>query len=126
MATTTKPTSQELQNSLSQFSGTEDYHRFSILSKLVITDGVKYLADKAGAYWFLDVIASYRRPEPFQIWELTVTREEGTNHNKALVTMKEDSKSPVLITQEIEYTDFPLGSYTVWAIDGVILLPNEY
>lgn len=122
--TATKPTSQELQSSLSQFCGTEQYHRFSILSKLVITDGVKYLADKAGAFWFLDIIASYNRKEPFQVWTLEVTK--GETSNKALVTMKEDTNSPVIITQEIEFTDFPLGSWVVWNIDGVILLPNEY
>jgi len=49
----------ELQKGLAGFSGTEAYHRLSPLhGKLVCTDGVKYLADKAGAFWLIDAIAS--------------------------------------------------------------------
>lgn len=42
---------------LSQFSGTEHYYRLN--RRCLITDGAKYLADEAGAYWLLDAAASY-------------------------------------------------------------------
>ena len=46
---------------LAQFYGTSAYYRFIILSNLVLTDGTKYLAEVAGAYWLMDLIASYQK-----------------------------------------------------------------
>ena len=46
----------ELHQHLAHFSGTKHYHRTH--SGLLVTDGVKYLADQAGAYWLLDIIWS--------------------------------------------------------------------
>lgn len=37
---------------LSHFAGTEHYYRLD--RQCLITDGVKYLADEAGANWLLD------------------------------------------------------------------------
>ena len=45
---------QELQLALSQFTGTEKYHR--VLPRLVITDGVEYLANTANSYWLVTAI----------------------------------------------------------------------
>jgi len=46
---------------LNGFSGTESYHRFSVLfPNLVLTDGVKFLAENASCYWWLDIIGSYQ------------------------------------------------------------------
>jgi hypothetical protein len=42
---------------LSHFTGTEHYYRLN--RRCLITDVGKYLADEAGAYWLLDVAASY-------------------------------------------------------------------
>ena len=77
--TTTKTEATEIESSLQNFTGTEQLHRFSVISRLVITDGVKYLCEKAGAYWLMDIIASYQSKcnedemlRCFQIWTLTV------------------------------------------------------
>jgi hypothetical protein len=45
------------QSILTQFTGTEHYYRLN--RKCVLTDGTKYLAETAEAYWLLDVAASY-------------------------------------------------------------------
>jgi hypothetical protein len=46
---------------LDGFSGTEGYHRFSVLfPNLVLTDGVKFFAENAGCFWWLDIIGSYQ------------------------------------------------------------------
>ena len=117
----------ELKKNLAYFTGTEAYHKFSILSNLVITDGVKYLADKAGAYWLLDIIASYQKQcmkdemlRDFQIWTLTAKDNEGE------VTCKKDSGYPPFIKQKIPYTDFPLDEIKLYCINNVILLTSEY
>lgn len=117
-----------IESDLNQFTGTENYYRHP-LTDCVYTDGVKYVAEEAGAYWLLDAIFSYRRKEPFQIWKLTVSPEVGPGdirRTPAVLEMREDSDRPVLVRQEIEYTDFPLFEITMWLIDGVLILPSEY
>ena len=105
---------------LSQFIGTENYYRHWT-GHGVCTDGVKYLAEKAGAYWLIDAILSYRRREPFQIWTL-----KKDDDNTAVLTMQEDSGEPAKVSQKIPFTDFPLDQVKLYLIDGVILLPSEY
>lgn len=106
---------------LRQFTGTEHYYKHWTQS-LVYTDGVKYLAEKAGAYWLIDLIASYRRKEPFQVWRLEYKEEK----NQWLATMQTDSHGTVLVKQWIEYSDFPFKDFKLWLIDGVLMLPDEY
>jgi hypothetical protein len=110
---------------LNQFTGTDGYHRFSILSSLVLTDGVKYMCDKAGTYWLMDIIASYQHRckkdemlKEFQIWTLTV------KDGKGKVICERDTDD-VAITQDIPYTDFPLESVKLYCENGVICLPSE-
>jgi len=117
---------QEIESDLPYFTGTEEYHKFSILSNLKLTDGVKYLCDKAQCYWLMDIIASYQNKcnkdemlKYFQIWTLTI------KDGKAIVKCERDTDD-IAITQKIPYTDFPLDSIKLYCIDGIILLTSEY
>jgi hypothetical protein len=107
---------------LDQFTGTTRYYRHWLGYK--ITDGVKYLADKAGAYWLLDAIGSHARVHerrvPFQFWELVVKDTIGD------LTMRADSDQPLLVQQHISFTDFPTGHLKLYYTDNVLLLPSEY
>jgi hypothetical protein len=64
------------QDCLAKCTCTEQLYRHGINRKVVFTDGVKYLADQAGAYWLLDEIAHVRSGdkrvtgESFQVWQL--------------------------------------------------------
>ena len=42
---------------LALFTGTQQYYQLN--RHVVLTDGTRYLADEAGAYWLMDAIASY-------------------------------------------------------------------
>lgn len=111
----------ELKEKLKTFTGTENYYKY--IGGLLLTEGVKFMAEECGAFWLLDILASYQikfKNIPFQIWNL---RKDG---DKAKVTLKEDSNCPILAEQEIEYTDFPLEEIELWLINGVVLLPSEY
>ena len=63
---------------LLQFTGSEQWYRHGIVRDVLFTDGAKYLADQAGAYWLLDEIALVQRyektvaGEEFQLWKLKV------------------------------------------------------
>jgi hypothetical protein len=111
----------KLESELNHFSGTEHYYRHWL--GFNYTDGVKYLAERAGAYWLLDVIGSYQpqlKNKEFQIWRIEV------ESNKGLVTMREDDGLPNIIRQDIPYTDFPLREFELYYVDNVLLLKGEY
>ena len=113
-------TAQKIQNGLAQCYGTENYWKNEGILNFQYTDGVHTMWEMCEAYWLLIAISSYRRQEPFQVWSLVV------DGSKAVLTMKEDSNSPVLVKQEIPYTDFPLEKMELWLIDGILILPSEY
>ncbi|MEI7849359.1 MAG: DUF6876 family protein [Chloroflexota bacterium] len=124
----------ELVSSLPGFIGTESYTRLRypfMKTVLLLTDGAKYMADTAKAYWLMDAIASYQiypavSAEPFQVWKLVVN--EG---RKATLTCTDGNFNP-LSKMEIEFTDFPLPEITLYAEQSgylggrVIMLTSEY
>ncbi|MGB3766531.1 MAG: DUF6876 family protein [Phormidesmis sp.] len=123
-------TNEALQIDLGQFTGTVQWHRWSNLTDLICTDGVKYLADEAGAYWLLDAIASHQlnpalkdsqRLQEFQVWILKVEADKSCQ-----LTCAEDSDIAPVVIQDIEFTDFPLAEIKLYVCGNVILLPSEY
>lgn len=112
---------EKIKAGLGQFIGSMKYYRG--LMGIRYTDGVKYLADRCGAYWFIDLIASYQRKLKdmyFQLWGIDVQED-----NTATVTCREDSNRLPVVTQNIEYTDFPFD-FELYCINRVILLKSEY
>ena len=126
-------TLEQLNKELNGFCGTENYYKH-FTGFGTFTDGVKHLADRAGVHWLIDAIFSYQcekviRCVPFQVWTLKVLRSElGKNKNEpmAILEMREDTDTPVLVTQKIEYTDFPKGEIKLYFQNGVLFLPSEY
>jgi hypothetical protein len=116
----------ELRSTLSHFSGTSSYVR-DPLTGLLYTEGIVHLADRAEAHWLITDIGAVFRFHPavkgvrFQLWILAVDRE-----NKAVLTCREDSDTPVIYEQKYEYTDFPVGSWKMYLVDGVLMVPSEY
>jgi hypothetical protein len=116
----------ELEADLARFCGTDNLWRHWT-GRITYTDGVKHLAEKAGAFWLIDLVASHQtarlKQEEFQIWILAVDRDKSP---MAVATCQADKGRPPLIRQEIEYTDFPLPSIKLWLVHCVLMLPNEY
>ena len=122
----------EIEANLAQAIGTESYTRH-LTNAFVLTDGVNQLRVDADCFWLIDAIASYRRKEPFQVWEFKMTSPDA-----GVLTMVEDSGQPELVRQEIEYTNFPLkeikffveeggyGTEENWTNCLVLLLPSEH
>ena len=69
------------KSELAQFTGSESWYRHGINRAVRFTDGAKYVADQAGAYWLLDEIAIIQphdarlRAEEFQVWKLAVNAD---------------------------------------------------
>jgi hypothetical protein len=105
---------------LSQFTGTENWYKHA-LTKNVYTDGVKYFAEHAGAYWFIDkVLYEYAvMGEEF----LSITLIALGGQAKIRVT---DGNDRTLADDFISFTDCPNGTYEFFFTDGVLLLTSEY
>lgn len=114
------------KHELDRFTGSETWHRHSLVRTVLFTDGAKYVADAGEAYWLIDEIAFAQkgnpsvRAEPFQSWTLNVALD----HTATLTC--EDGNGRIVVGKAIEYTDFPLPEITLWCTDNVILLPSEY
>jgi hypothetical protein len=101
---------------------------------MVLTDGTKYLAEEAGAFWLMDAIASHQPKclkekmlQEIQFWTLKVNRKKGT----AVLECRKDSGYPPTVTQKFPYTDFPLDEVELYVepldeTNYVILLPSEH
>lgn len=76
--------------------------------------------------WFLiSVQCSSITPKvkelPFQLWTLAVDEK-----NRAVLTCQEDCDTAVIYEQKYEYTDFPVGTWKMYLINGVLMVPSEY
>jgi hypothetical protein len=132
----------QLQEALDGFTGTEAYHRLTMSRTLVATDGVAFLANAAGCFWLMDIIASYQprcAKDPslrdFQLWRLVrhdPPLQKGGQKVMATVYCDRD-KDDTAFSQDIPYTDFPLPSLKLYVEAGecggkavmVVMLPNE-
>lgn len=121
----------ELHNHLAQFTGSKTLTRHSLVRRVLMTEGVMFLAKAAAAHWLTDAIASYLlhesvRSEPFQMWTLTVN----TNAHQGELKMTDGNSSAPIVTQILDYTDFPLGEIALWLVadadNWVLMLPSEY
>jgi hypothetical protein len=116
---------------LSEFTGTEVWLPAPEVRAIGYTDGVRYLAQRAGAYWLIDEIAlanSNIKPinqalhaEEFQVWKL---QRDAEGHSANLLV--EDGNGNEVYRKRIEFTDFPVRTIELWFTDNVILLPSEY
>ncbi len=108
---------------LEQFTGSEHYYA-STFGRLQLTDGAHYLRERHNCYWLIDIIESYQprfADVPFQMWSIAVSDDKS-----AFVEMREDTGKPALVTQRVEYTDFPLSNFEMYCVESVVLLKSEY
>ena len=114
----------ELLAELSQFTGTTQWFYHPMFPKYRYTDGIKYLAQEAECYWLLEYIFSNQmgaeiQKKEFQVWKISV------KNDAAKITVEDGNKKVVKVFN-IAFTTFPISKFTLWFIDGVLLLPSEY
>jgi len=116
---------------LYQFTGTERWYRHALTGgKLLYTDGVKYVAEKGGAYWLIDLIMTSMAYEPrlrtkqkheFTVWKLKVNPDK-----TAVITASSGNRGCPYFEKVLEYTDFPMDEIDLWFENGVLILPTEH
>jgi len=134
-------TPKELKGVMDQYIGGSDGRtRHPFNRRFIFTDGVKAVADQAGAYWLLDIVATEVAPICLHLWEgeqehMTFLHVH-VAHDGAVLWLDQDTGGPRLWERRIEYTDFPEGNWVFYlCMDGLIdptqdvlvaLLPQEY
>ena len=113
------------QSDLLKFTGSEQWYRHSLVRNVLYTDGAKYVADAAGAYWLLDEITFGQRlraiaAEEFQVWRLAV------NPDQTATLTCDDGNGRIVFDKLLDYTDFPLAEIRLYFTNNIILLPSEY
>jgi hypothetical protein len=119
----------QLAQDLRHFTGSMDlYKQPDFLGGMLYTEGVQHFCEKAGAYWFLDIIST----EIHSLWGghpderlydafITLTVAD----NQAYITAT-DGDDNVYYTRKLEYTDAPEGDWKFWYMNDTLLLPSEY
>jgi hypothetical protein len=120
---------------LDGFPGGDDQYQHWTRS-LRFTEGIKLMADRAGAYWLIDLVASHQPAvrkrlrlageRDFQVWMLRVGLPDRPRAAVAECTDDLPPRLGVLARQEIPCTDFPRAEMRLWCVDGVLMLPSEY
>jgi hypothetical protein len=113
---------------LSQFYGTEKYHKTSAFGlafgqHLKHTDGVQYFAEQAGAFWFLDIVATeiYPFSDKYPFMTIYLTVKDGQAE-----IIVQDGDISRLWQRHIDFTDCPDGTYEFFLTDDVLMLCSEY
>ena len=122
-------TKDQLLDGLRNFYGTEHYYRH--MPGLVITDGVKFLADNAGCYWLLDMVWSYLPMLRKSRDTFFVVRYAGTPGASGLFSITDDiPPNQTYAQQAIEHTDFPLDEIVLYLSateeEFILMLRSEY
>lgn len=116
----------------SWIGGSDGRTRHPFNRRFIYTEGVKAVADLAGAYWALDIVATEVAPIALKLWD-----DEGDGMSFLKFDVNEDCSCTLTLDDGndngtvhwgrcLEFTDFPAGNWVFYlAIDGVIDAPNE-
>lgn len=103
------------------------YNRYShwASKRFVYTEGVKAVADQAGAYWLIDIVATEVAPLCIKRWEEAKSPMSflivDVAGNKANLRLARDTDEPALWVRHIEFTDFPQGQWVFeLSMDGLL------
>lgn len=119
----------ELAATLDQFTGTEAYFKWSnLFPNFVLTDGTRFLAQEAGAFWLMDLFASHYRSYRDEGFAAIKVLRKDSGDVQVLIT---DGNDHILAEQDNISTDFPLDDLTLYAAPAdenlwVIMLTSEY
>ena len=111
---------------LSMFTGSDTFHKWSVLSKSVLTQGAKYVADNAGAYWLFDELdlSLKNTGEHFASIEIFVDQESRT------YIRIDNGDGEQIACKKLNFSDFPLDQFKLWAVHNgtayTFMLPSEY
>lgn len=116
-------TAETLRDELRHFTGSEQFYRPMINRNAMYTEGVQHFAEKAGAFWLLDIL--FTQPEIVARGAEFAAITLEVKDDAAVLTVT-DGNDYTAYTREIEYTDCPEGTWEFFMADLVLMLRTEY
>lgn len=120
-------TTEELRALLDESrNGCNSYMRHPLARKFIYTDGVQEVADLCDAHWLLDIIGTEAVPALLSNYRETYANigliEISVLDDKAKIWLSTADDVPAIWTRNIEYTDFPAGTWTFkLGVDSIVL-----
>lgn len=114
----------ELREHMSGCNGTDGWTRVNPFNRhLVVSDGIKWMCEKAGAFWLMDLIAlepaaapailmAHRTHGYANALSTTFLRLKVKDSKGATVWIEQDSGVEPIWRKRISGTDFPEGDWT--------------
>ena len=121
-------TAAELEAFIAQANGFETHYRHA-LTGMSYSEGVKHIANEAGAYWLIDLILIASKFEKLQekcegmeFWTLTTKGGKG----EVICTDggMDGGEAKVVFARTIPFTDFPLELIELYNDGGILCLPG--
>ena len=105
-------------------------HYFRMNTRLMITSGVKRMADEDECYWLLDLVSSHLRTFPVTEWFAVVELEKIGEGCQIRITDDIPARQ-TFVRQNVPVTDFPRDSAKLFLakvsdLVYVLMLPEEY
>lgn len=114
---------QELKAALANYYGSENIYCSALNRRMTYTEGAQAFAKCAGAYWFINIVATELFALQVKEGFLSIVLHvEGT---KAKITA-DDGNGNALFTKSIDYTDCPEGEWEFFFTGNMLMLPSEY
>ena len=118
-------------SNLSCYYGTERYYNMGkLFNNILITDGVKYVAEN-GYSWFItdvaSVIVANRKIKEYlqRDYFLSITLKVDAERHEADLIIT-DGNDNTLYKQHYSYTDAEVEELKLFYCDGVLMLSSEY
>lgn len=110
---------------LSFFTGSETCYK-DPFSKILYTEGVKFLMDNGAAWFVSDTMVNIAMLDELKGQEflhIKVEKKPGTT--EAIYTI-DDGNNNILYQQDIEFTDMPVEKLRMYYANNTLCLPSEY
>lgn len=134
--------------------GSEGRTRHALNRKFIYTDGVKEMAERAEAYWLLDLVAlqmapiyakawkagnagigivtlevfdrsAQAQPQPMTVGAVLADKEQAPLRVAARAALSLEDDAPLAFSEDIGFTDFPVGKWTFYLGTDEVG-PDEY
>ena len=118
--------SEDLKSQLKQFSGTYEWFTLPFVKGFLYTEGVKYFAEKAGAYWLITDTALFFGKKVVKTGFATL--KAISKDGKVNLILEDEGVK--LGSKEYPLSDLPEGEWEFFLqFDGrhlIMMLPSEY
>lgn len=112
-------------------NGANEFYRHWFMRRFIHSDGVNELAEKAGCFWLIDLIATECAPLFLKLEEPSALIKVTAKDGRATMCMDLRDDHPPVWVKRLEYADLPDCSFTLLLgygdeVTASLILLSEY